>query len=119
MNSGPLDDHTRITLVVQNEVLDMSSDHTPVRYSFSKSIKVRIPSREEWDEGKYPLPPRVWYSRSSKVRSGNVTGILVVQAGVSVCFLMGVYTSVFQTKAIANTKCARENLGHGLRDKSI
>lgn len=119
--SGGSYGHSRIMQVVQNEVLVMPSDHMPTRHFFCKPFEVRIPGREEWLEGRRPLPPcnLEWYTDGSKVRAGTGAGFMEEQSCVRLCIPMGVHPTVFQAEVTAIMECARENLRAGVRGASI
>lgn len=113
--------HSRINQVVRCEVLDIPSDHLPLRHVFGKSFSVVIPPRDDWKDGSRPLQPceSEWYTDGSKGEKGTGAGILGVQDGVGIVVPMGMFPTVFQAEVTAIMECAVYNLNRGITDRNI
>ncbi|OZI15349.1 hypothetical protein CE195_02190 [Sodalis-like symbiont of Philaenus spumarius] len=109
--------HSRITtLAVGDQTLDMISDHMKIKYSFSKPFRVVIPNREEWSEGRRPLPrcELEWYTDGSKTRESSGAGICGGNPRQECVLPMGEHPTVFQTEITAQINKKIKILNNGL-----
>ncbi|XP_011698268.1 PREDICTED: uncharacterized protein LOC105456144 [Wasmannia auropunctata] len=114
--------HTRFPReLLAGAVFEMGQDRMPVRHDFSRSFRIFIPSREEWERHEVPVIRNgdVWYTDGSKTDTGAGAGIYGCRKGVREALPLGELTTVFQAEVAAIMRCAQALIAPGGKRERI
>ena len=96
-------------MIKDSPELVMPCDAIKPTYRFEKSFRVKIPSREDW-QNNHPASvdsPISWYSDGSVSELAG-TGLYCAQANVEVSIPLGIFATVFQTEVMGIIGCCQE-----------
>jgi len=115
----PTPGHTKITNIITNSLLEMSSDTMTTKINTKKPFLTQLNWEEKTKQTLIQNGKLVWYTDGSKMDSGSGAGIYGLNPRVNWFASLGQYTTVFQAEIHAIELCLRENLRRGYANKDI
>ena len=112
--------HTKITDIINDELLEMQTDQMNAIYNFEKPFSIRCDS-DLWTKG---IPASLaegltWYTDGSKTADGAGAGIFGERPRVDITVALGKHATVYQAEIYAIQACVQKNLAKGYHNQTI
>lgn len=109
--------HTKIVGQINDPILNMVSDWSPVTYKFDLPFRLGLESPAEGD--KRPDGELTWFTDGSVMSGRSGAGVYGARPKVCISLPLGHYATIFQAEVVAIITCVLEIIRMGYSNRNI